>query len=58
MGGMANDHALMQIISNVTGMSQQVYQGIDASYGVALFCHGLRTSLSEINDLPGVWKFR
>ena len=26
MGGMANDHALMQIISNVTGMSQQVYR--------------------------------
>ena len=58
MGGMANDHALMQIISNVTGMSQQVYQGIDASYGAALFAMGSELPLSEINDLPGVRKFR
>lgn len=58
MGGMANDHALMQIISNITGLSQQVYRGIDASYGAALFAMGSELPLSEINDLPGVRKFR
>lgn len=58
MGGLTNDHSLMQIISDITGKKQHVYRGIDASFGDALLAMAESYSLREIDRLEKVKKAR
>ena len=58
MGGLTNDQALMQMISDITGKKQKVYKGIDASFGDALLALTTSYSLIEIDQLVNVRKVR
>ena len=58
MGGLTNDQALMQMISDITGKKQKVYKGIDASFGDALLAMTTSYSLTEIDQLVNVKKVR
>lgn len=54
MGGLTNVKELMQIVSDITGKKQKIYNNIDASYGDALIALLSQYKLSEIDNLDEV----
>lgn len=57
-GGLTNIRELMQIISNITGKKERLFNTIDASYGDALISLLSKYSLEEIDMLDEVRKNR
>jgi len=58
MGGLVNDPVLMQIVSDITGKKQNIFTGIDASYGDALLAMLSQYKMEELNQLENVKKAR